>query len=77
MRAARRALHRQLQAVHNATAARPLERGDPDPVIADAIRDRLEHAALTLHITSESYLGVKARKLATGLLWLSPRSRSA
>ena len=35
-----------------------------DPVIADAIRDRLEHAALTLHITGESYRGVKARKLA-------------
>lgn len=36
-----------------------------DPVIADAIRDRLEHAALTLHITGESYRGVKARQLAT------------
>jgi DNA replication protein DnaC len=36
-----------------------------DPVIADAIRDRLEHSALTLHITGESYRGVKARKLAT------------
>ncbi|HVY81191.1 MAG TPA: IS21-like element helper ATPase IstB [Steroidobacteraceae bacterium] len=35
-----------------------------DPVIADAIRDRLEHAALTLSITGESYRGVKARKLA-------------
>jgi len=35
-----------------------------DPVIADAIRDRLEHAALTLQITGESYRGVKARKLA-------------
>jgi len=35
-----------------------------DPVIADAIRDRLEHAALTLNITGESYRGVKARKLA-------------
>lgn len=35
-----------------------------DPVIADAIRDRLEHAALTLHVTGESYRGVKARKLA-------------
>lgn len=35
-----------------------------DPVIADAIRDRLEHSALTLHITGESYRGVKARKLA-------------
>lgn len=36
-----------------------------DPVIADAIRDRLEHSALTLHITGESYRGVKARKLAS------------
>ena len=35
-----------------------------DPVIADAIRDRLEHAALTINITGESYRGVKARKLA-------------
>jgi DNA replication protein DnaC len=35
-----------------------------DPVIADAIRDRLEHAALTLHITGESYRGINARKLA-------------
>jgi DNA replication protein DnaC len=35
-----------------------------DPVIADAIRDRLEHAALTLAITGESYRSVKARKLA-------------
>jgi hypothetical protein len=35
-----------------------------DPVIADAIRDRLEHAALTVNITGESYHGVKARKLA-------------
>ena len=36
-----------------------------DPVIADAIRDRLEHAALTIQITGESYRGVKARKLAS------------
>ncbi len=35
-----------------------------DPVIADAIRDRLQHAALVLTITGESYRGVKARKLA-------------
>jgi DNA replication protein DnaC len=35
-----------------------------DPVIADAIRDRLQHTALTLTITGESYRGVKARKLA-------------
>jgi len=35
-----------------------------DPVVADAIRDRLEHSALEIHITGESYRGVKARKLA-------------
>jgi DNA replication protein DnaC len=35
-----------------------------DPVIADAIRDRLEHSALAIQITGESYRGVKARKLA-------------
>ena len=35
-----------------------------DPVIADAIRDRLQHVALTITITGESYRGVKARKLA-------------
>ena len=37
----------------------------PDPVIADAIRDRLQHAALKIEITGESYRGVKARKLAS------------
>jgi len=37
----------------------------PDPVIADAIRDRLQHAALVIQITGESYRGVKARKLAS------------
>jgi DNA replication protein DnaC len=36
-----------------------------DPVIADAIRDRLEHAALEIRITGESYRGVKAKKLAS------------
>jgi len=36
-----------------------------DPVIADAIHDRLAHAALVLNITGESYRGVKARKLAS------------
>lgn len=36
-----------------------------DPAIGDALRDRLEHASLTLNITGESYRGVKARKLAT------------
>ena len=37
----------------------------PDPVISDAIRDRLHHAALKIEITGESYRGVKARKLAS------------
>jgi hypothetical protein len=37
----------------------------PDPVIADAIRDRLQHAALEIRITGESYRGVLARKLAS------------
>jgi DNA replication protein DnaC len=35
-----------------------------DPVITDAIRDRLEHSALKIHITGESYRGIKAKKLA-------------
>jgi DNA replication protein DnaC len=35
-----------------------------DPVIADAIRDRLQPAALMITITGESYRGVKARKRA-------------
>jgi hypothetical protein len=34
-------------------------------VIADAIRDRLQHAAVQIHITGESYRGVLARKLAS------------
>ena len=43
----------------------PFLRGLPTaPVIADALRDRLQHTALTLTITGESYRGVKARKLA-------------
>jgi DNA replication protein DnaC len=37
----------------------------PDAVIFDAIRDRLEHSALTISITGETYRGVKARKLAS------------
>ena len=36
-----------------------------DPVIADAIRDRLDHSALKINITGESYRGVKAQKLAS------------
>jgi hypothetical protein len=36
-------------------------------VIADAIRDRLQHSALIINITGESYRGVKARKLALSL----------
>jgi DNA replication protein DnaC len=35
-----------------------------DPVIADAIRDRLQHFALTITITGTSYRAVKAKKLA-------------
>lgn len=35
-----------------------------DPAIIDAIRDRLEQAALTINISGEGYRGVKARKLA-------------
>jgi len=38
----------------------------PDPVIADAIQDRLKHAALQFRITGESYRGVKAKKLDSG-----------
>ena len=37
----------------------------PHTVIADAIRDRLQHSALTITIIGESYRGVKARKLAS------------
>ena len=37
----------------------------PDTVIFDAIRDRLEHSALTINITGETYRGVKAKKLAS------------
>jgi DNA replication protein DnaC len=36
-----------------------------DTVIFDAIRDRLEHSALTVNITGPTYRGVKARKLAS------------
>lgn len=36
-----------------------------DTVIADAIFDRLQHSALTIEVTGESYRGVKARKLAS------------
>ena len=36
-----------------------------DPVIADAIRDRLEHSALQIRITGDSYRGVRAKKLAS------------
>ncbi|MEO5970554.1 MAG: IS21-like element helper ATPase IstB [Bdellovibrionia bacterium] len=35
----------------------------PDPVIGDAILDRLKHAALQFKITGESYRSVKAKKL--------------
>jgi DNA replication protein DnaC len=36
-----------------------------DTVIADAILDRLQHSALTIEATGDSYRGVKARKLAS------------
>ncbi|AMN46028.1 hypothetical protein ACG33_13330 [Steroidobacter denitrificans] len=36
-----------------------------DTVIADAIFDRLQHSALTIEVTGESYRGVKAKKLAS------------
>lgn len=36
-----------------------------DPVISDAIRDRLEHAALMIDISGESYRGVRTRKRAS------------
>ncbi len=36
-----------------------------DTVIFDAIRDRLEHSALTVTITGPTYRGIKARKLAS------------
>lgn len=35
----------------------------PDPVIADAVKDRIKHAALTFKITGDSYRGVKAKQL--------------
>jgi DNA replication protein DnaC len=35
-----------------------------DPVIADAIRDRLDHISLKLEIKGESYRGVLARRLS-------------
>jgi len=44
---------------------RPVETAIPDTVIFDAIRDRLEHSALTITITGPTYRGVKARKLAS------------
>lgn len=34
-----------------------------DPVIVDAIRDRLQHSALNFNITRESRRDVKAKKL--------------
>ena len=49
----------------------------PDPVIADAIRDRLEHAALSFDIVGESYRGVKAKRLAEGGSGAAPASQAA
>ena len=34
-----------------------------DSVIADAVKDRLRHSAITLNITGETYRAVKAKKL--------------
>lgn len=34
-----------------------------DAVIADAVKDRVRHAALTFHLTGETYRAVKAKKL--------------
>lgn len=39
----------------------------PDPVISDAIRDRLEHASLKFDIVGESYRAVLARRRAQDL----------
>jgi hypothetical protein len=39
----------------------------PDPVIADAIRDRLEHASVKFEILGESYRAVLARRRAQAL----------
>jgi hypothetical protein len=36
-----------------------------DTVIIDAIRNRLEHSALTINITGPSYRGAKLEKLAS------------
>ena len=37
-----------------------------DPVIADAVKDRLRHAALVFNLTGETYRAVKAKKLDGG-----------
>lgn len=37
-----------------------------DPVIADAVKDRLRHSAITLKITGETYRAVRAKKLDEG-----------
>lgn len=34
-----------------------------DPVIADAVKDRVRHAAITFNLTGETYRAVKAKKL--------------
>lgn len=39
----------------------------PDPVIADAIRDRLEHASVKFEIRGESYRAVLARRRAAAV----------
>lgn len=50
----------------------------PDPVIADAIRDRLEHASLKFEIKGESYRAVLARRReAAGLTQADEQRRAA
>jgi hypothetical protein len=61
----RRALAWQVDDVHDAAALAHWAEVIADPVISHAMRDRLEHAVLTIDITGESYRGVKARKLAS------------
>jgi hypothetical protein len=40
-------------------------RVDPLALTKLRLRDRLEHSALTIHITGPTYRGVKAKKLAS------------
>ena len=66
-RSDRKRLHRQIYAVLN-RRSHPVAHWNevvPDAVVFDAIRDRLEHFALTINITGPTYRGVKARKLTS------------